>query len=609
MADNQLFSPELRSQLQEVMSNLNREQLLWLGGYISAAIDFAPVAANSVGAAQTQPQPKAVTHVSEAVTLQGAKGLTVLYGSHSGNSQRVATLAHQEAEGLGINSRLLSMEDYNVRFLKDEEQLLVIVSTHGEGEPPVVAQELYELLAGKKAPSMQDKPFAVIALGDSSYKKFCQTGIDFHDFLVRQGATALNDVVALDTDFANELPKFLPGLVKKFASANGSASTAGAAASTKTTVAPDAMMADVLVEVPVTEKIQLNGRGSEKETWHIELSTDKTGIVYKPGDALEVYASNNPELVKSILAKLNLSGDELVSIDGQQISLREALAHYYELTVVTSQVLKKYAALQPNSSLESLLANADELDAFLRGTDVLDVLTKFPVDLTSEQLLGVLRKLPPRLYSISSSPAEVGKEVHITVGAVRYEKDDRQREGVASTFLADRLSEDGQLKVKIRPNNQFRLPANGDVPVIMVGAGTGIAPYRAFIQQRSADSSKGKNWLVFGDQHFTTDFLYQAEWQRYRKSGVLTRLDVAFSRDQEEKLYVQHRLKENGKELYEWILAGAHFYVCGDMKRMARDVKNAFLDVLQIEGKMSKEDADIYLAKLKKEGRYQEDVY
>jgi sulfite reductase (NADPH) flavoprotein alpha-component len=609
MSDNQLFSPELRSQLQEVMSNLNREQLLWLGGYISAAIDFAPVAANAVGTAQPQPQPKAVSQVSDAVTLQGAKGLTVLYGSHSGNSQKVATLAHQEAERLGINSRLLSMEDYNVRFLKDEEQLLVIVSTHGEGEPPVVAQELYELLAGKKAPNMQDKPFAVIALGDSSYKLFCQTGIDFHNFLQRQGATAVNDVITLDTDFANELSKFLPDLVKKFAAANGSATSSSAASSPKVTIAPDAMKADVLVEAPVSEKIQLNGRGSEKETWHIEISTDKTGLVYQPGDALEVYASNNPELVNNILEKIGLSGDALVPIDGQEISLREALAHYYELTVVTSQVLKKYAALLPNGTLDGIIGDADKIEAFLRGTDVLDLLTQYPTAITSEQLLGVLRKLPPRLYSISSSPAEVGKEVHITVGAVRYEKDDRQREGVASTFLADRLSEDGHLKVKIRPNNQFRLPANGDTPVIMVGAGTGIAPYRAFIQHRSAEGAKGKNWLVFGDQHFTTDFLYQAEWQRYRKSGLLTRLDVAFSRDQEEKVYVQHRLKENGKELYEWILAGAHFYVCGDMKRMARDVKNAFLDVLQIEGKMSKEDADVYLAKLKKEGRYQEDVY
>lgn len=603
MSDNQLFSPELRSQLQGVLSNLNREQLLWLGGYISAAIDFAPVA-TAVGAPQAQP--RAVSQVAETIQVAGSKSLTVLYGSHSGNSQKVAIAALQEAERLGIPSKLLSMEDYNVRFLKDEEQLLVVVSTHGEGEPPVVAQELYGLLSGKKAPSLQDKPFAVIALGDSSYKKFCQTGIDFHEFLKRQGATALADVTTLDVDFANELPKILPSLVKQFA---GNATATVGSPRTAEVAAPGAQVADVLVEVPVTERVQLNGRGSEKETWHIELSTDKTVLVYQPGDALEVYASNNPLLVKSIAEKLNLSLDELVELDGQQLSLREALTHYYELTVVTAPVLKKYAALLPNGELKEVLCNSDAHEGFLRGTDVLDLVTKYPVPLTAEQLIRTLRKLPPRLYSISSSPAEVGKEVHITVGAVRYEKDDRLREGVASTYLADRLGDDDNLKVKIRPNNQFRLPVNGDVPIIMVGAGTGIAPFRAFVQHRSAEGHKGKNWLVFGDQHFTTDFLYQSEWLRYRKAGLLTRLDVAFSRDQEEKIYVQHRLKENGKELYEWILAGAHFYVCGDMKRMARDVKSAFLDILQIEGKMSREDAEIYLARLKKDARYQEDVY
>ncbi|MFT3739919.1 MAG: assimilatory sulfite reductase (NADPH) flavoprotein subunit [Breznakibacter sp.] len=603
MSDNQLFSPELRGQLQEVLSNLNREQLLWLGGYISAAIDFAPVA-TAVPAAQAQP--KAMSQATDAVHVPGSKSLTVLYGSHSGNSQRVAIAANQEAERLGIRSKLLSMEDYNVRFLKDEEQLLIVVSTHGEGEPPVVAQELYGLLSGRKAPNLQDKPFAVIALGDSSYKKFCQTGIDFHEFLKRQGATPLADVATLDVDFSNELPKLIPSVVKLFA---GTSVASGTSTRTAGNTAPSVQVADVLVEVPVTEKVPLNGRGSEKETWHIELSTDKTGLVYQPGDALEVYASNSPQLVKRIADQLGLPLDELVEVDAHQVSLREALTHYYELTVVTAPVLKKYAALLPNGDLKDVLCNSDAQENFLRGTDVLDLVAKYPVKLTADQLIGILRKLPPRLYSISSSPAEVGKEIHITVGAVRYEKDERLREGVASTYLADRLEDDENLKVKIRPNNQFRLPVNGDVPVIMVGAGTGIAPFRAFIQHRGAEAAMGKNWLVFGDQHFTTDFLYQAEWLRYRKAGLLTKLDVAFSRDQEEKIYVQHRLKENGKELYEWILAGAHFYVCGDMKRMARDVKNAFLDVLQIEGKMSREDAETYLARLKKDGRYQEDVY
>lgn len=603
MSENQLFSPELRSQLQAVLSNMNREQLLWLGGYIEAAIDFAPLATQVVPASPVQH--KAVVAASSHVPASQSKTLTVLYGSHSGNSQKVATRVHDDAIKAGVNARLVSMEDFNGRAFKDEELLLVVVSTHGDGEPPVVAIELHDLLNGKKAPKLDGLKYAVLALGDSSYKKFCKTGADFHDLLNRAGAEPLQDVVKLDTDFSEVLPSLLPDLIRLLSAQSNGADghVAHASSPTKSTV----IDADVPVEVAVTDKVQLNGRGSDKETWHLEISAE--GLVYQPGDALEVYARNNPALVDNIIAKLNVSPTEQVLVDHHNVSLHEALTHHYELTVVTLPVLKKYAALNAHPNLSALLEQPDELDDFLKGTDVLDLITRFPVSLTSSQLLGILRKLPPRLYSISSSPAEVGNEVHITVGAVRYQKDNRSREGVCSTFLADRLGDDENLKVKIRPNNQFRLPANGEVPIIMVGAGTGVAPFRAFIQHRQAQGAKGQNWLLFGDQHFTTDFLYQSEWLRYRKSGLLTRLDVAFSRDQAQKIYVQHRLSENSALVYEWLQKGAHFYVCGDMKRMAKDVKNALVDILVTHGNQSPEAAESYIHSLKKEGRYQEDVY
>lgn len=603
MSENQLFSPELRSQLQAVLSNMNREQLLWLGGYIEAAIDFAPLATKAVPAASVQP--KAVVAATSHVPVTQSKTLTVLYGSHSGNSQKVATRVHDDAIKAGVNARLVSMEDFNGRAFKDEELLLVVVSTHGDGEPPVVAIELHDLLNGKKAPKLNGLKYAVIALGDSSYKKFCKTGIDFHDLLNRAGAEPLQDVVKLDTDFSEVLPSLLPDLIRLLsAQSNGAGGHV-----TQPSAAPERAVVDtdVPVEVTVTEKVQLNGRGSEKETWHLEIASD--GLTYQPGDALEVYARNNPALVDNIISHLNLSPDEQVVVDHHNVSLREALTHHYELTVVTLPVLKKYAALNLHPNLSALLEQPEALDDFLKGTDVLDLITRFPASITASQLLGILRKLPPRLYSISSSPAEVGNEVHITVGAVRFHKDDRNREGVCSTFLADRLGDDENLKVKIRPNHQFRLPANDDLPVIMVGAGTGIAPFRAFVQHRQAQGAKGKNWLVFGDQHFTTDFLYQTEWLRYRKSGLLTRLDVAFSRDQADKIYVQHRLIENGALVYEWIRQGAHFYVCGDMKRMAKDVRNALVEILSRYGNQSREDAEREINLLKKEGRYQEDVY
>ncbi|TCO07037.1 assimilatory sulfite reductase (NADPH) flavoprotein subunit [Natronoflexus pectinivorans] len=602
MSDNQLFKPEERSRLQQVLSGLNREQLLWLGGYISAAIDFAPSASGNY----TDPiiEPQAVAQTEEPAAIGGQKSLTILFGSHSGNSQRVATLAHQEAERQGIKSKVKNMEDYNARFLKDEEQVLVVISTHGEGEPPLSAQELYEKLSGKKAPDFTDKPFAVIALGDSSYKHFCKTGYDFHSFLEQQGGKPLRQVAALDTDFDDELGELIPSVVKLFASAQTSASSAP-----KKENVEKIQVSNSPVEAPVMEKVQLNGRGSDKETWHLEISTDKKGLVYQPGDALEVYANNNPELVKGILRVTGLSANEQVTVGDRKLNLEEALTNYFELTIVTPQVVKKYATLLGNDSLNQLLDDADKLDEFLEGTDVLDLLQKYPVSVNAEQLLSVLRKLPPRAYSISSSPAEVGDEVHITVGAVRYEKENRERGGVCSTFIADRLGNDDTVKVKIRPNNNFRLPSDGNKPIIMVGAGTGVAPYRAFIQHRAALGDQGRNWLIFGDRHFTTDFLYQVEWLKYKKNGLLTRLDVAFSRDQEEKRYVQHRMKRHGKELYRWIAEGAHFYVCGDMKKMAGDVKSAFLDILQIEGNMSREESENFLTKLRKEGRYQEDVY
>ena len=604
MSDNQLFKPGEREQLQQLLNSLNREQLLWLGGYLSATIDFSPPATEMIANPVTVPQMEARGSSQEI----SAPSLTILFGTHTGNSRKIATLAHQEAERNGIASRLVSMDDYNARFLKNEKQLLVIVSTHGEGEPPLAAEELHEILAGKKAPDLSGIPFAVVALGDSSYKQFCKTGVDFHNFLSKKGGKALRRVTMLDTDFNDQLPALVPSLIKLFAGEHTTGPRKTSSAEL-TAAGPGLVSSDVPAEAQVIEKLQLNGRGSEKETWHVEISTDKKDLVYQPGDSLEVYANNNPELVKSIIEKLKLDPEEMVQLDNRQLKLEEALTNHFELTLVTSLVVKKYATFLSNSSINKLLDDANQLESFLEGTDVLDLLSKYPVSLTAKQLLSILRQLPPRAYSIASSPEEVGNEVHITVCAVRFEKEKRQRGGVCSTFIADRMGEDDNVKVKVRTNNQFRLPANGDVPIIMVGAGTGVAPFRSFTQHRAALGAKGKNWLIYGDRNFTTDFLYQAEWLKHKKNGLLSRLDVAFSRDQEEKRYVQHRMKRNGKELYRWITEGAHFYVCGDMKKMARDVKNTFLDIIQIEGNLSREESENFMKKLRKEGRYQEDVY
>lgn len=606
MSDNQLFKPEIRNQLQQVLSSLNREQLLWLGGYISAAIDFAPSPATSI--AEPPRIIKETGKQTDAIVEDAPKPLTILYGSHSGNSQKVATMAHQEAQQRGWVSKLLSMDDYNAKFLKNEQQLLIVVSTHGEGEPPLAAQELYEALSGKNAPGLNGIPFSVIALGDSSYKLFCKTGVDFYNFLKVNGGKPLGEVVMFDTTFEIELPLVIPSVLNRF-SENGSANGGQNNGHKQSKFEVAYVNADTPVDAPVVNKLQLNGRGSEKETWHVEISTEENDLDYQPGDVLEVFVNNKPELVNAIIQQLGFNKNDKVEIDSSTITLESALTNYFELTVVTPQVVKKYATLLSDASLNKLLDNSDELDAFLKGTDVLDIVTKYPVSVTPQEFLSVLRRLPPRAYSIASSKAEVGDEVHITVGTVRFEKENRLREGVCSTYIADRLGEDGTLKVRIKTNRHFKLPANNHVPVIMVGAGTGVAPFRGFLQHRSATGAKGKNWLIFGDRHFATDFLYQAEWLKYKKSGLLSRLDVAFSRDQEEKRYVQHKLKKNGKKIFKWITEGAHFYVCGDMKKMAVDVKNAFMDIIQIEGNMSRNESEKFLSQLRKEGRYQEDVY
>lgn len=607
MSDNQLFKPEERIELQRVLSKMNREQLLWLGGYISAAIDFAP----AVHASYANPviEPKVLTHLEEESSggVSSPQSLTILFGSHSGNSEKVAQIARKEAQRLGLEAKVRNMEDYNPRSLKDEEQLLVIVSTHGEGEPPLAAQELYEKLKSGRGFSAENIRYLVIALGDSTYKHFCKTGHDFFEFLKKLGASPLRDVVELDTDFNTRLSGLIPEVVGQFATVNAAQSAQSSRPAAAKDVEVD--IQDGPVEVEIIEKIQLNGRGADKETWHIELVAEHPALKYQPGDAIEVFTENDPSLVAAVLDTVGLDGRELVDIDGARMSLKEALQYHSELTVLTAPVVKKYSTFLQNETFNRLLEDPEQLSAFLAGTDVLDLLQKYPAELKAVDLVSTLRRLAPRAYSIASSPEEVGNEIHITVGAVRYEKEGRRRNGVCSTFLADRVDVGQRLKVKIRSNNQFRLPEDDNTSVIMVGAGTGIAPYRGFLQQRAALGHKGRNWLIFGDRHFTTDFLYQTEWLKYRNSGLLTRLDVAFSRDQEQKIYVQHKMKQNAGELYKWISEGGRFYVCGDMKTMAVDVRNTFLSILQAEGGMSPEQSLEYFNKLRKERRYQEDVY
>ncbi len=450
----------------------------------------------------------------------------------------------------------------------------------------------------------------MFSLGDSSYEFFCQSGKDFDSKLAELGGERLLDRVDADVEYqaaASEWRTRVVDALKSRAPVAAPSQSVATGAVNEIHTSPYSKDAPLVASLSVNQKI--TGRNSEKDVRHIEIDLGDSGLRYQPGDALGVWYQNDPALVKELVELLWLKGDETVTVDGKTLTLREALQWHFELTVNTANIVENYATLTRSETLLPLVGDKAKLQHYAATTPIVDMVRFSPAQLDAEALINLLRPLTPRLYSIASSQAEVENEVHVTVGVVRYDVEGRARAGGASSFLADRVEEEGEVRVFIEHNDNFRLPANPETPVIMIGPGTGIAPFRAFMQQRAADEAPGKNWLFFGNPHFTEDFLYQVEWQRYVKEGVLTRIDLAWSRDQKEKVYVQDKLREQGAELWRWINDGAHIYVCGDANRMAKDVEQALLEVIAEFGGMDTEAADEFLSELRVERRYQRDVY
>ena len=584
------LSDEQQRLLSQALSTLNTQQLAWVSGYL-------------YGLSQAGSQP-AVTGAA-AATPSGS--LTILYGSQTGNAKGVASAIKAQAEARGLPVTLTSMADYKPKQLKKETHLLVVVSTYGEGEPPESAVDLYEQLKKGKVGKLEGLKFAVLGLGDSSYEFFCQTGKDFDSLLTKAGADRVHELASLDVDYQDAAKAWGEQALNAIA-ATLSAGPAGS--SVASAVQQAVGHSQYSKENPFPARLSVNqkitGRDSTKDIRHIEISLEESGIRYQPGDALGIWFDNDADLVGEVLALAHLSGDEATA----RGSLREVLSRELELTRLHGGFITGLAEISDNAALKDLAGDKAQVNALVASAQVVDVLKRFPTALTAEQLLGLLRPLTPRLYSIASSQSEVEEEVHLTVGVVRYPQEDGTvRSGAASSYLADRLPEDAEVRVFVEHNDNFRLPANPDTPVIMVGPGTGIAPFRAFLQEREAQGADGKNWLFFGNPHFTQDFLYQVEWQRYVKSGLLSKISLAFSRDQANKIYVQDRLREAGLELYQWLEAGAHFYVCGDANHMAKDVQEALLDVIAEHGQKSREEAEEYLSELRRAKRYQRDVY
>lgn len=588
------FSPEIRRAIDGLIGALSPAQRFWLAGYLSAG-----------GAAASA--------VAPALATGPATKLTILYGTESGNCEKLADASAKDAKKRGFAVSIKNMADVAPADLGKIENLLVIVSTWGDGDPPETASSFYKDFMTAEALKLPNLRFSVCGLGDTSYDQFCKMGKDFDARLEALGGHRVSPRVDCDLDYEQPYKDWLKAALDGFGPAQAAPADAALSATFDFAPAPVEYSRNQPFAATLQERVLLNGKGTSKETWHYEISLEGSGLSYEPGDALGIVPVNAPDVIEGILKAAKLTGSETLELNGAgPKKLADALREDYDITALSKPVLTKLLELGKSKKLAALLKAGceDKLKDYLWGRWIADALADFaPKGLTAADLAGLLRKLPGRLYSIASSPLAHPGEVHLTVASVRYQAHGLPRKGVASTYLADLVNSGDSIGVYMNQNKNFRLPASADTPIIMVGPGTGVAPFRAFVEHRGALGHGGKNWLFFGDQRYTYDFLYQVEWQEHLASGALSKLDVAFSRDQPEKVYVQHRMMERAKDLYAWLQEGAHFYVCGDASRMAHDVHEALIHVVQQESGKDRETAEAYVEDLKKTKRYQRDVY
>lgn len=590
---NSPLSADQARRVQQALADLDASQCQWLSGYL------AGLNAQAAGSPQ----------IGDAPEPAVSAALTVLYGSQTGNAEGVAELAAERARAQGFDVTLASMADAGKKTLKAVERLLVVVSTQGDGDPPDPALEFHELMMGRKAPKLAGLRFAVLGLGDASYEHFCQTGREFDARLAELGGEAIHERADCDVDYEETAEAWIDEVLEAL---SGDLATPPPAEAVETDASHGGQpryskkhpfLAEVLTSQP------LNGRDSDKQTLHLELSLEESGLDYLPGDAVGVVPQNDPGHVDELIEMLKFDAESPLE-EGRV--LRDALLTDFEVTTLTRPFLKQWAEWSRAPELQRLLGEEarDELRDWLQGRHIVDVVEQFPVEgIDAAQFSAALRKLPPRLYSIASSQSAASDEVHLTVAVVRYETHGRARNGVTTSYLADRIEPGDRVPIYIDRNKQFKLPDDDEAPLIMIGPGTGVAPFRAFLQEREERGAGGDNWLFFGDRRFRSDFLYQTEWLKWRQRGLLTRLDVAFSRDQADKVYVQDRLREQAETLYAWLEAGAYVYVCGDAEFMAPDVHQTLRDVIREQGGHGEAGADDYLRQMQQEKRYQRDIY
>ena len=565
----------------------NPEQRQWLGEFISKLLARPGGASASSGA----PVP-----------------VTVLFGSQTGTAEGLAKKLVKTLKKGNFEPNLQDMSTYEQARLPKEKNLLLITSTYGDGEPPDSALEFHTWLMSDAAPGLAGVQFSVLSLGDSSYPDFSQCGIDFDNRLAELGATRLHPRVDVDVDADVPYAEWSKAVIALLSSET-SAPASNVAASDE--IEEGGFSKNHPFPSAVLAHYNLNGPGS-KQTNHVAISLEGSGLIYEVGDALGVLPENPASVVDEIIAALPFKAGDVPTPTGEEVSLREALIRHYDIGSINKSIITKWQKRSGSPLLRSLV-EADDKKAwedFCWGRDLIDLALDHPADFgDGEEFVSVLKKLQPRLYSIASSPAAHPGEVHLCVGIVRYDSHGRKRGGICSTYLSDRLAPDTKPGVYVHRNNAFRLPADGAVPVIMVGPGTGIAPFRAFLEERKATGAKGKNWLFFGNPHQASDFLYGPELEAFQNDGILNRMDLAWSRDQKQKIYVQDLMIREGAEMWKWFEEGAAFYVCGDASRMAKDVDAALHTIARDHGKLSEEDAAAYIAQLKKDKRYLRDVY
>ncbi|MBN1238912.1 MAG: assimilatory sulfite reductase (NADPH) flavoprotein subunit [Gammaproteobacteria bacterium] len=592
--------------LDALAQNLDREQLIWSSGYL-AGLAAARGAGQAVAHA---PQSAAAAAADESPCL-------ILYATETGNCRRVAQAVDEQMRAAGLKTRLVDLRDFDAKSLRRARRATFVVATHGLGDPPEGTEAFFEFWTSERAPRLEELSYSVLALGDSTYEDFCEIGRELDERLEALGARRIHDRVDCDVDFEDDAATWRDAVVEAVAEAaraDGGAGQPAGGAPTVTSLHPAFAPAPAqpahsrerpfMAEILVNQKI--TGRESSKDVRHVELSLEGSGLTYQPGDAIGIWPENPPALVDTLLELTGLDGDAEVTVGKEASSLRDALTRRLEITKLSRGFAEAYANALDDSELKRVLASADTAREYLAPRQIVDVVAEHRGRVDAQQFAGALRKLTPRLYSVASSLDAYPDEAHLTVGVVEYERFGRAHVGAASSFLAGSARES---RTYVEPNDHFRLPADPATPVIMIGAGTGVAPYRAFVQHRALHGAAGESWLIYGDRTMRSDFLYQLEWLRHVKEGVLTRLTVAFSRDQVKKIYVQDRIAESAADLYDWLERGAHVYVCGEAENMAPAVHAALAGVIGRIGGKSEEQAEEYLQQMKAAKRYQRDVY